>query len=419
MKSFIEKANASAIKRMLNSQPVWIDVKPAHEVFPFMDRFSIFHAGAPIRWEHMCQPMKAAVVGSLKYEGLASSDEEALFLASSGKISYSPCHRVHAVGPMTGIITYSMPLLVVKDSTHGNVAYSTINEGSGDVLRFGFHSENTISRLKWIEKVFAPCLKRVVEKLGGLGLKALMAQALQMGDELHMRNQAASALLIKNLIPALADTPLCKRHLQDIVGFLTRGNDQFFLNFAMAAQKVAADAAHGIKGSTLVTAIARNGVDVGIKVSGLGEKWFTAPAPPIDGLYFPGFSKIDANPDLGDSAIMETCGLGGFAMAAAPAIVKLLGAGTYKEALNYTQNMFEIVVAENDQFLMPNLDFRGTPTGIDIRKVVETGIAPVINTAIAGKNPGTGMIGAGVAEVPLEIFQEALIYFAEQFYASV
>jgi len=414
MRAIIEKANAIAVKRMLDSQPVWVDVKPACEVFPFRDKFSIFHAGAPIQWGDMCQPMQGAVAGALKYEGLVSSDEEAFSLAASGRIFFSSCHQARAVGPMTGIISHSMPLLVIEDTVHGNFAFSTINEGSGDVLRFGSFSDCTISRLKWIENVLAPCLKEAVEKLGGLGLKALMAQALQMGDELHMRNQAASALLIKNLISVLTETCACRKNLQDIVDFLARGNDQFFLNFAMAAQKAAADAAHGIKWSTVVTAIARNGVDVGIKVSGLGDKWFTAPAPPIDGLYFSGFSKKDANPDLGDSAIMETCGLGGFAMAAAPAIVKFLGAGTYKDALNYTQNMFEITVTENSKFQMPNLEFRGTPTGIDIRKVVETGIAPVINTAIAGKNIGTGMIGAGVAEVPLEVFEEALMNFAEQ-----
>jgi hypothetical protein len=415
MKAAIDQANAVALQRMQDAQPVWTDVRPAHEAVPGMDKFTLFHSGPPITWDHMSRPMQGAIAGALKYEGLAGNEEEAFALAGSGKIKFSPCHHVQAVGPMTGIISYSMPLLVIENKTYGNVAYSTINEGSGDVLRFGAYSDEAVKRLKWMAGVLAPALKAAVREMKGLSLKVIMAQALQMGDELHMRNQASSALFLKAMAAPLAAVVEDPTELREIMDFLTRNNDQFFLNYAMAANKVTADAAQGIENSTVVTAIARNGVDMGIRISGLGEKWFTAPAPPVDGLYFAGFSAPDANPDIGDSAIMETCGLGGFAMAAAPAIVRFLGAGTYRDALMYTRDMYEITVGENSHYAMPNLDFRGTPLGIDIRKVVQTGITPAINTAIASKEAGVGMIGAGVARAPLSMFEQALMDFAQQF----
>lgn len=412
MKVKIAEANALALRRMLDSQPVWVDVKAAHQVIPSMDRYTLYHAGPPIQWEEMCPPMQGAIVAALKYEGLAATEVEARELASAGKIKFSPCHHAHAVGPMTGIISYSMPVLVVENKSFGNFAYSTVNEGSGDVLRFGAYSDNAVQRLKWMAEVLAPVLKAVVKEMKGLNLRVLMAQALQMGDELHMRNQGASTLFLKSILPSLAAVVDGIEQFREIVGFLTSDNEQFFLNFAMAAHKATADAAHGVDYSTLVTAIARNGVNVGIRVSGLGEEWFTDPAPPVEGLYFSGFSPQDANPDLGDSAIMETCGLGGFAMAAAPAIVRFLGAGTYKDALGYTNDMYEITVGENGHYAMPTLDFRGTPLGIDIRRVVETGITPAINTAIASNKAGVGMIGAGVAKAPLLMFERALMALA-------
>ena len=314
---------------------------------------------------------------------------------------------------MTGITTYSMPLYVVKDEVHGNFSYSTINEGSGDVIRFGAYSEAAVQRLIWIEEVLAPALKKTVELMNGLNIKVAIAQAVHMGDELHMRNNSSTTVFIKTIVPYLIEAIEDRDTLKEVVKFLTTNNDQFFLNIAMAGCKCAADAGHNVENSTIVTAIARNGVDIGIRVSGLGSKWFTAPAAEVKGLYFSGFKSEDANPDIGDSAIMETGGVGGFAMAAAPAIVKFLGAGTYKDAINYTMDMYEITFEEHNQYTIPNLDFRGTPFGIDIRKVVETGISPIINTAIASKEPGVGMIGAGVAEVPIKIFEDAIYDFAK------
>lgn len=404
------QANQEALKKLKTSQPVWLDVKSAKEAIK-LDKYTFLHAGPPITWERMSTPMKGAVIAVIKYEGLASDDKTAETLASTGKINFVPCHEYGCVGPMTGIISQSMPLIVVKNSEYGNYAFSTFNEGAGDVARFGAYGENTVKRLKWIENSLAPNMKRVVHILGGLNLRVLIAQALNMGDELHMRNNTSTAIFIRAIATALVEACTNKDELNTITKFLTTNNDQFFLNFAMAAMKASADAAHNIKNSTMVTAMARNGVDIGIKVSGLGNKWFVAPAAEVKGLYFPGYSVADANKDIGDSAIMETGGVGGFAMAAGPAIVKVLGAGTFYDALNYTNEMYEITIGESEVYVIPNLEFRGSPTGIDIVKVIETGIQPVINTAIASAKAGGGMIGAGVSRAPMKMFVDALKAF--------
>ena len=414
MKEIIQKANQLAVNKLKNAQPFWVDVKSAHDAIG-LNKLTFLHSGPPITWDNMCGPMKGAVIAAIKYEGFTSNDDEAIKLASSGKITFEPCHHYACVGPMTGIISYSMPLMVVLNQENGNYAYSTFNEGAGDVLRFGAYGDNTIKRLKWIEEILAPAMLRVVRKAEGINLKVIIAQALNMGDELHMRNGASTSIFIKSIMSYLVETSENHKDLIDISKFLTSNNDQFFLNFAMAATKASADAAHNIEYSTMVTAIARNGVDIGIKVSGLGNRWFTAPAADVEGLYFSGYSKEDANKDIGDSAIMETGGVGGFAIAAGAAIVRFLGAGTYQDALNYTRDMYEICLSESDSYTIPNLDFRGSPTGIDIIKVIETGILPVINTAIASKEAGVGMIGAGISKAPISLFTQALIAYSEKY----
>ena len=394
------------------NDPYWVDIKPAHEVLG-IDKYTLLHAGPPIAWEEMCGPMRGAIVAVLKYEGLAENDEEALALAGSGKIKYEPCHHHNAVGPMTGVTSYSMPMICVLNKENGNYAYSTINEGTGKGIRFGSCGQDTVDQLVWLEKVLGPALKDVVHTMGGINLKMIISQALAMGDELHMRNNAATNLFVKTIAETLCEVVESRAALTQIMHFLTWNNDQFFLNFAMAANKACADAAHGIEHSTMVTAMARNGVNIGIRVSGLGDRWFTAPAADVAGAYFPGYSAEDANKDIGDSAIMETGGIGGMAIATAPAIVRFLGAGKYQDAVNYTNNMYEITLSEQDQYAMPDMDFRGSPIGIDILKVVETGISPIINTAIACKRPGVGMIGAGISKAPLEMFEEAMVAFGE------
>lgn len=408
----IEQANAEALKRILTSKPVVIGLDTALNVIPGMKKHLILHAGPPIGWERMCGPMRGAIMGALLYEGLAQSAEEAEQLAASGEIEYAPCHEHAAVGPMAGIVSSSMPVWVLKNEEYGNYSYCTLNEGLGKVLRYGAYSAEVIERLKWMENVLYPVLKNAVEHLGKLDLKNLIAQALHMGDEVHNRNRAGTSLLYRLLAPAIVRTCDNKEVAAKILEFI-HSNDHFFLNLSMPACKVALDAARNIENSSVLTVMARNGTDFGIQLSGTGNEWFTGPALVPDALFFPGFTKEDANPDIGDSAITETGGLGGFAIAAAPAIVQFVG-GTARDALNYTLAMYEITAGENTAYQIPSLNFRGTPTGIDVIKVVEKNILPFIDTGVAHKEAGVGQVGAGVLNAPMEPFRKAIIGLAKK-----
>jgi len=407
----IEAANKKVMKIILNGQPTLLDIGVAGEVIPGMTKKTILHAGPPIKWKKMSGPLRGAVIGALIYEGLAVDEKEATKLAASGKISYDPCHHHNTVGPMAGAVSASMSVWILQNKKYGNYSYCTLNEGLGKVLRYGAYSDEVIKRLKWMENLLAPLLKQALKLHGPIDLKTMITQALQMGDEGHNRNRAGTSLLIRELAPCIIQTKFSEKEKIEVLKFID-SNDHFFLNLTMPACKCTLDAAKNIEFSTIVTVMARNGTEFGIKVSGLGDRWFTGPAGIVDGLLFSGYTTEDANPDIGDSVIAETAGIGGFAMAAAPAIVQFVG-GTAKDALNFTLKMYEITAAENNIFKIPALDFRGTPTGIDIRKVVETGILPSINTGIAHKNPGVGQVGAGLVKPPMNCFEDALQAFVE------
>jgi hypothetical protein len=402
----VEEANRKAFAKYLSSQPVLEGIGTARETIVGMDGKTILHAGPPIAWERMCGPMKGAIAGAIMLEGWAANLPAANKLAASGEIGFSPCHHHGAVGPMAGIISPSMPVWVVRDGQHGHLAFSNLNEGLGKALRFGANGKDVLKRLRWMAEKLTPTLRQGLEAAGEIELKPLMAQALLMGDEVHNRNAAATALFLKRLVPALLASKAERADVAEAVSFIA-GNDHFFLNLSMAACKTMTDAARGVAGSTMVTAMARNGVEFGIRLSGAGDTWFTAPAPVVDGLYFPGFSIDDAAPDLGDSAITETAGVGGFAMAAAPAIVNFVG-GSPEDAIANTNRMGHITIGRNGGLTIPSIGFAGTPAGIDVRKVVDTGILPVINTGIAHREAGIGQIGAGITEAPLECFSAAV-----------
>lgn len=407
----MSKANDLAVKRILASDPVLVDLLPAHDLMPELERNLFLHAGPPIAFEKMCEPMRGAVICAALHERLAKTPEEALKLAENGEIKFDPCHSHGAVGPMTGLTTYSMPLWVIEDRNTGQRDYCNMSEGQGVGLRFGEYGAKTLERLDWIERVVAPVFQAVIKDMGGIDLAPLISQGLSMGDELHMRNSACTALIIKVMAPGIAK--LAGKDTESILRYMAIGNDQFFLNLAMPAMKLAADAGDGIPGSSVVTAMARNGVEVGIRISGLPGRWFTAPAPMVKGLYFPGKTEADANPDLGDSAIMETGGLGGCAMLAAPAIVRFIGAENVEMARETTERMYKVTLAENDRYQIPILDFRGVPACIDAARVVETGITPTLNTAIASNKAGAGMVGAGMSSLPIEPFEAALKALAD------
>ena len=360
------------------------------------------------------RPLQGAILGAIVYEGLAKTLEEAKQLVLDGKINFQSNHDLDAVGPMTGMITYSMPLWKVENSRFGNVAYSTFNEGLGKVMRFGANDEDVIKRLKWLETVLAPAMKATLQSSGPISLKVVMAKALAMGDEMHQRNNGATSTFIRDIMPHLVKTQQDNPELEAITKFIT-GNDQFFLNLARVASKAIMDPVKNIPYSTVVTAMSRNGTNFGIKISALGDEWFEAPVNQPDGLYFPGFTAEDANPDIGDSAIVETIGIGGFAMGASPAVVRFVGASSIEEAIQYSKDMQLITVGVSPTLIIPTMNFQGTATGIDARKVVETGILPVINTGMAHKQPGVGQVGAGIVKAPYACFEKAIEAFAEQF----
>ena len=400
-----EEANREAVGRVHSVRPQLIDVRPASEVIPGFSGYQLGHAGPPIQIERMCGPMKGALIGAAIFEGWAATPEDALELLNSGRVGTLPCHSLGAVGPMAGVLSPSMPVLVVE--ADGRRAYSSLNEGLGKVLRFGAFDDEVITRLRWFRDNFGPTLSKAIRAHGPIDTTSLFGQALTMGDEAHNRNVAGTSLFARLLSPFLAEEPGGVEALR----FLAE-NDHFTLNLSMAAAKLCMDAARGTEGSSIVTAMARNGVDFGLQLAGTGDEWFTAPVGPADGLFFPGFSIEDANPDLGDSAITETLGLGGVSMAAAPAITRFVG-GTPGDALALTIEMGRITEAPHPAFQIPSLGFAGSPSGINIIEVLEKNILPVINTGIAHKEAGVGQIGAGIVRAPKQVFQQAIKRLAD------
>lgn len=406
----INAANLEAHRRILASEPVLVDVQLARDAIPRLPDHTILHAGPPISWERMSGPMRGAVAGAIVFEGWAKDLDAAKALAASGDIRFEPNHHYDAVGPMTGMTTRNMAVLVVENRAFGNRAFCTVNEGIGNVMRFGGNDAEVIDRLKWIAAVAGPALGAAIRHRNGVPLKNIISRGLAMGDEMHMRNAACSSLILRELAGDLAET--VNNDLARILRFVAE-NDMFFLNIAMAMAKATIAPAHGIEHSTVVTTMARNGTDFGIRVSSTGDTWFTGPAQMARGLLFAGFTEVDGSPDIGDSCITETVGLGGFSMAASPAVVGFIGAGSLADAIGYTKSMVEITVGPNPQWALPTLNMMGVPTGIDIRKVLSTGLLPVINTAIANKLPGRGQIGAGIVNPPLTCFEQAFLKFAE------
>ena len=410
IKEKIEDANKKATDKVLNSKPLLVDVKPAIEVIPGMKQNMILHAGPPIEWQKMCGPMKGAIIGTMIFEGLAKTKDEAIKIIEKGEIEFSPNHEHHAVGPMAGTTSASMPVFVVKNASNNNTVFARMVEGK---VQFGDYSDEAVSHLRFWREKLSSAIGIAARKSGGIDLKTIIAKALHRGDELHNRPVAASSLFANIIIAYMIEAGVDQKELLPVVQHLAN-DEMFFLGLSMGASKATAEAAHGIEYSTLVTIMARNGVEFGIKVSGLGDQWFTGQAGIINGLYFPGFGAQDAALDMGDSAITETAGIGGFALAAGQAIINLTG-GTSDDAIRHSKEMYQITMTRNNVYTIPVFNFEGTATGIDIRKVVKTGILPIIDTAIAHKDAGVGMIGAGLVNPPMEAFKKALHAFAQRY----
>lgn len=409
----IDQANQKVVEAFMDARPMVTGVAPARDVIPGMHDDLLLHAGPPATWENMSGPVRGAMIGALLFEKRAKTAEEAEEMLSSGKFEFAPCHHYDSTGPMAGVMSPSMLVYIVENTTTGYKAFSGLNEGRGKVLRMGAYSEEVIDRMQWLNDVLGPAVDAALKEMGGLDIRTLLAKALHMGDDGHNRLDAASLLFTNLLAPYITKTAKDADTASEIIKFLGE-NALSVLNPVMAGCKTMTQAGHNVEGSTVVTVMARNGTDIGIRVSGLGDQWFTAPAPVVDALYFPGFSEKDASRDIGDSTITETAGIGGFAMASAPALVTFIG-GTPRDAINTTLDMYEITFGEHKHFTIPFLDFRGTPTGVDIRKVVETNMPPRVNTGVAHKDPGVGQVGAGVVSVPMSVFEDALVAFAEKY----
>ncbi|WP_288227891.1 DUF1116 domain-containing protein, partial [uncultured Enterococcus sp.] len=413
----IEKENQQVMDKIKNAQPFLTDVVPAKNVIPELNEVqkTLLHAGPPITWEAMTGPMKGSVVGAAIFEGWAESEKEVLALVEAGEIRFIPCHHVHAVGPMGGITSANMPVFVVENRLDGSKGYCTMNEGIGKVLRFGAFSQEVVNRLNWMKDVLGPTLSGALKQSeNGLNLSVLIARSITMGDEFHQRNFAASLNFLREVAPLIVCLEMDEKDKQEVMKFLA-DTDQFFLNIMMAAGKAIVDCARKEAKGTIVTTLTRNGVDFGVRIAETQDQWFTAPVNLPKGLYFTGFSEEDGNPDMGDSAITETVGVGGMAMVAAPGVTRFVGAGGFQDALSISNEMAEICVGQNPAWTIPTWDFRGTCLGIDIRKVVETGITPLINTGIAHKEAGIGQIGAGTVRAPLACFENALEEYAHSF----
>ena len=409
----IENANEEAVRRLLAAEPVLVDVVPAGDIVPNLQDKMVLHAGPPIEWDRMCGPMQGAIAGITVFEGWATNLKQATVAAAAGDITFDANHHHDAVGPMTGMTTVSQPVLVVENQKTGNKSYCVINEGLGKVMRFGGNDAEVLNRLAWIRDVLGPALGKALRDVGGIQLKPLIARGLSMGDEMHQRNVACSGLVLRAIAAAMARTTDDAGKTSEALAFIS-ANDQFHLNIAMAMGKSIMDPVRDIEGSSIVTTMSRNGTEFGIRVSGTGDEWFTAPVEIPEGLYFAGYTEADANPDMGDSTIIETIGLGGFAMGASPAVAGFVGAGAASEAAKYTHRMGEICAAKNPEWTIPALDYLGVPTGIDVRLVVDSGITPTINTGIAHREPGIGQIGAGVVNAPMVCFEKALQRLAEK-----
>ena len=410
LKERINQANDEALRRLTGGDPVLVDVAPAAEVIPGLGDRMILHSGPPVSWERMCGAQRGAAIGMCLFEGWAKDPAQAERMLAAGEIALEPNHHHAAVGPMAGTITSNMWVWVVQNKTFGNRACCRQVES---FQQFGDHSETALNQLRQWRDVWGPALRAAVGRMGGVPLKPLIARALQMGDELHNRVVASSSLFANAVAPVLVDLGLPREQVVATLYYV--GNHPFlFLGLSMAAGKAIADPARGVAESTLVTAMARNGTDFGIQVSGLDGEWFTAPSPRVQGLYLPGWKEADAGLDMGDSAITETVGWGGFAIGGAPGILTFTG-GTAEQALGYSRDMRSITAGLSPDWLMPALDFTGTAVGIDIRKVVQTNLVPVIDTAIAHREPGHGIIGGGIVRPPMECFTKALARFAEKY----
>jgi hypothetical protein len=402
----IDQANAEVLRRLNEGVPLLAGIERAGAVIPGMAERTILHCGPAIAWAEMPDPLQRSVKAAVVAEGWAPDVDAAGQLIASGDVQLAPANEHRTVVPMATSIGPSAPVYVVQNELGGVTAYSSLNQGSGAVQWFGVDSEAAIERIRFVRDKVGPVLAEALTNHGPVDVFALAAQGVPMGDDVHMRVQATTNLFLRDLLPYLVRST--NAAAPEVATFLS-GNHLMFLNVAMAAAKSLVEWAGEVAGSSIVTTMARNGTTYGVRLAGGGDGWFIAPSPPIqDALYYPGQGPETSAPDIGDSAVLELIGLGGPAAANSPAVAGFLG-GRMSDAIAATRSMQRICAGESVRFRLPILDNIGTPVGVDVRKVVELGITPAVNTGIIHATDGTGQVGAGVAWAPIDCFTEALL----------
>ncbi len=406
-------ANKQTFDRLVKADPVVVDVRPAIEVVPGLDRNTILTSGPPLAWPGYTGGQREAIVGGALFEGLAGSRDEAIAKLDRGQIKVAGCHDFGCVGSLAGIYTASMPVFVVENRAAGNVGFCNMYEGSNPRrLNYGVYDEGVRERLLFVQNEVVPVVAEAVRRCGGIALKPIMKRALTMGDELHSRNAAAALLFLREMVPSLlAMAGSGSEPITRAVKAVT--DDQyFFLRLSMAAAKATADAARNIERSSVVTAMAFNCQGFAIRVSGLGDTWYTGPHATVQAKLFEGHSEDEIAWMGGESIITETVGLGGFAQAAAPALQNYQG-GSYEPMIARNKELYAITVGENPDYLIAALGYRGTPTGIDIFKVIESAVLPVMDIGVAGRDGG--QIGAGIVRAPMACFKAAAAAYRQRY----
>jgi hypothetical protein len=396
----------------MGADPVLVDVLPLSEAVPDFDRSTVLTSGAPLEWRQYRGGQRNGVIGGAIFEGLARDAADADRKLTAGEIHVRSCGDYRCAGSLVGIYTASMPVLVVENRASGNRAYCNLFEGvSRYRLNYGVYNEDVGRNLRFLHDVIGPTLGEAVRLTGGIPLLPIMKRALHMGDELHSRNAAATLLFTRELFePLMQVQPQMPKEVKETLDYL-RSSDYFFLRLSMAASRAAADAAHGVDGSSMVTGMVFNCQDFAIRVSGLGDHWFRGPHQTMFGAkLFEGFTEADVEIMGGESTFNETAGLGGFAQAAAFPLQEYQG-GSADKMVEANLAMYDITLAEHPELKIPYLGFRGVPSGIEIHRVVETGITPIMDIGVAGK--AGGQIGAGSFRAPMECFQHAVAAYSE------
>ena len=287
--------------------PYWVDVQTAEEFLGLADK-TVLHSGPPIEYARMCAGHRRSMVNACLFEGWAKTVAEAETLLSRGEVKCEAAYDYATDGSGYGIITKSVPLLVVEDRDYGSRAGLFPAEGrfGGGFCGWGVYSEDIAANLKWMRDTLFAELVAVLKDAGGFPMRDLFVEARRMGDELHSCQKAIDALFTRAIVPYA----LKCRNSADLLEYFSATN-RFTHNFGQAASRalVLGLEARGERG--FLTAAGGNGVEYGIKVAG-SDKWYVAPAPMIEGPYLvEGAKRENQLPWMGDSSITECRGWGG------------------------------------------------------------------------------------------------------------